>query len=84
MTPYALSYFDGQNLKHFYETDYKNSKDMIKTALSTLFIRKYHQHKVYIHNLSNFDVIFLFQILIEISDDIKYIFKLIYLSSIIR
>nr|YP_010852515.1 DNA polymerase [Aureoboletus raphanaceus]WGL38744.1 DNA polymerase [Aureoboletus raphanaceus] len=44
---------------------------MIKTALSYLLTRKYHNYKVYVHNLSNFDGIFIFNILMEIGDSVK-------------
>ena len=71
ITPYAISYFDGKIVKSFYETDFISPKEMIKTALTSLLIRKYHNYKVYIHNLSNFDGIFLFNILTEIGQDIK-------------
>ena len=33
--------------------------------------RKYNGYKVYLHNFSNFDGIFLFNILTELSNDIK-------------
>ncbi len=69
--PYAISYFDGKTIRSFYETSYMSPEEMVKTALKTLLIRKYHNYKIYVHNLSNFDGIFIFKLLMEISSNIK-------------
>ena len=71
--PYAISYFDGKTVRSFYETSFLNPKEMLKTAIKTLFLRKFHNHKVFIHNLSNFDGVFIFKLLLEISSDVKFI-----------
>jgi hypothetical protein len=39
---------------------------MIIQAFSELLVQKYENHKVYIHNLSNFDGIFLLKILVKL------------------
>jgi hypothetical protein len=39
---------------------------MIKTAIKDLMIKKYDNYKVYIHNLANFDAIFLLKILADL------------------
>jgi len=39
---------------------------MIKSAIKDIMIKKYDNYKVYIHNLSNFDGIFLLKILTEL------------------
>jgi hypothetical protein len=39
---------------------------MIKTAIKDLAIKKYDNYNVYIHNLANFDAIFLLKILAEL------------------
>jgi hypothetical protein len=39
---------------------------MITNAISDLMIKKYDNYKIYIHNLSNFDAIFLLKILAEL------------------
>jgi hypothetical protein len=57
--PYLICYFDGKVSYPFYLTDYNSSDDMIKACLTSLCQLKYHKHKVYIHNLANFDGIFL-------------------------
>lgn len=63
MTPYCISIYDGENAWSYYITDYPDVDTMIKYALASLFISKYKNHKVYIHNLSSFDGVFLLRIL---------------------
>jgi len=50
----------------FYLTDYSSSEDMIINAFKDLLVKKYDNYKVYIHNLSNFDGIFLLKILVKL------------------
>lgn len=71
--PYAISYYDGKVVRSFYETDFINHKEMIKTCLSSLLIRKYHNFKIYVPNLSNFDGIFIFDLLTEIGQKVNFI-----------
>ena len=68
MTPYSISWYDGENSFSYYLIHYKNSEDMIKHAIKELMIRKYDNYQVYIHNLANFDGIFLLRILAELAD----------------
>lgn len=63
MTAIAISIYDGSVSWSYYIDDFKDADDMIKTALSSIFINKYKNHKVYIHNLSSFDSVFLLRIL---------------------
>jgi hypothetical protein len=70
MTPYCISFFDGKNFKSFYLSDYKNSQEMLIFTINSLLKRKYNGYKIYVHNLSNFDGIFLLKILSSI-DNIK-------------
>jgi hypothetical protein len=76
MIPYALSIFDGKESISFYISDYTNSDDMLKNAIKYLMKPKFHNYKVYIHNFSFFDGIFLLRILSEMTDiTIKPIFR---------
>ena len=36
MIPYSFSYYDGKKVKSFYLTDYKDSKEMLIFAISSL------------------------------------------------
>jgi hypothetical protein len=67
MTPYCISFFDGKISKSFYLSDYKDSQEMLTFAISSLLKRKYNGYKVYVHNLSNFDGIFILKILSSIN-----------------
>ena len=73
LVPYAVSIYDGKNInnKFFYLSDYKNSTDMLINAIKSIMTRKYHCYKVYLHNFSNFDGIFLLDILNQITDKIE-------------
>ena len=44
---------------------------MLKACIKSLMIRKYNNYKIYVHNLSYFDGIFLFNVLVDFSDNIK-------------
>jgi hypothetical protein len=70
MTPYCICFYDGKYSKSFYLSDYKNNQEMLLYSITSLLKRKYNGYKVYVHNLSNFDGIFLVKILSSI-DNIK-------------
>lgn len=61
--PYCISYFDGKETFPFYLSDYIDSEDMLSSCIVSLLKRKYNGYKIYVHNLSNFDGIFLLRIL---------------------
>lgn len=67
LEPYCISIFDGKKAYSFYITDYGGSSDnLMKAALSFLLKRKYNKHKIYVHNFSYFDGIFLIRIISDI------------------
>lgn len=70
LTPYAICYYDGKKEKSFYLTDYKDSKDMLTSCIKSLLTRKYNNYRIYLHNFSNFDGIFLFNVLSMLSDNL--------------
>lgn len=63
LIPYLVSIFDGVNPISFYLTDFYNSKDMLTTALGYLLQTKYNGYIFYAHNLSGFDLTFLYPVL---------------------
>nr|WVH37941.1 DNA polymerase [Dichomitus squalens] len=71
LIPYAVSIYNGHKYHFFYLTDYENSTQMLIAAIKTLMLRRYHGYKVYLHNFSNFDGIFLINILNELSENIS-------------
>ena len=65
MTPYCISIYDGIKATSFYLSDFENPDLMLKSSLNYLMKPKYHNYKVYIHNFSFFDAIFLLRIFSE-------------------
>ena len=59
MTPYCISIYDGIKAISFYLSDFESTDLMLKSSLNYLMRPKYHNYKVYIHNFSIFDAIFL-------------------------
>jgi len=56
---YNLSWYDGIKSMSYYITEYNNQQELISKAISDLTKPKYHSHMIYIHNLANFDGVFL-------------------------
>ena len=67
LSPYAVSTYDGKEYNFFYLSANKNSDELLIDSIKSLMIRKYHGYKVYLHNFSNFDSIFILKILSKIS-----------------
>jgi hypothetical protein len=63
---FCISTYDGQNIKSFFLTDYKNQEELIITALKSILLRKYNGYNVYMHNLAKFDIIFLLKYLVTL------------------
>lgn len=59
LKPYCVSIYDGKVKASFYLTDFKNISEMLTAAVTYLMVRKYKGYRVYMHNFSNFDSIFL-------------------------
>ena len=66
--PYSICYFDGKNKYSYYVTDFIDHNDMLKNVILSILKPKYSGYIIYVHNLSNFDGIFLINTLAEISD----------------
>lgn len=75
MTPYCISIFDGVITESFYLTNYSDPESMLKCAIYFLMRKKYHQYKVYVHNFSHFDGVFLLGVLSSLSDNIRPIIR---------
>lgn len=63
------------NIVSFYLSDYKDSEDMIKDVFKFLMRPKYSEYKIYVHNFSHFDAIFLLKTISEISSKIKPVIR---------
>jgi len=66
--PYTISWYDGENSRSYYISDLNSSNNMLTQAIKDIMIKKYDNFNVYIHNLSNFDAIFLLKILVQLGE----------------
>ena len=63
LTPYLISFYDGECSVSNYLSDFSSHQEMILDLLNKLIVEQYNGFKVYAHNLSNFDSLFLLDIL---------------------
>ena len=75
MEIYYISIYDGITISDFFISDYTNSVEMLKSSVLFLMKRKYHGYKVYLHNFSNFDGVYLLKIISSLSNKINVIIK---------
>jgi hypothetical protein len=77
LVPYCVSIYDGKTPKYFYITDYNSSDEMLKYTILFNLKRKYNKYRIYLHNFSYFDGIFLMKIISNIvsSNNIKPVIK---------
>jgi len=75
MIPYCVSIFDGSSPISFYLSEYDSAEEMLKTSILYLKKRKFHQYKVYLHNFSHFDGIFLLRVLSSLTKEIRPIIR---------
>lgn len=69
-TPYCISFFDGKIANSFYLSDFNNPEEMLEEAIKSIMSRKYDKYKVYLHNFSNFDGVFLLKTLSNLSEKV--------------
>lgn len=70
ISPYAVSTYDGKIFNFFYLSDYDSTAELLTASVKSLMQRKYNGYKVYLHNFSNFDGVFLLNILTGLSNKI--------------
>jgi DNA polymerase type B, organellar and viral len=76
MWPYCISIYDGKIFKSFYLLDYNNNiENLVLESIKYLMFEKYSGYKVYIHNFSYFDSIFLLKSLHKLADNINPIMR---------
>jgi hypothetical protein len=75
LTPYCVSIFNGKTVSSFYITDFKDSKELLENAIKSLMKKQYNGFKVYLHNFSYFDGIFLLSIITSLSDNVKILIR---------
>ena len=62
---YCISLYDGVKAYSFYLTDFNDVHQLINKVLKTIFTKKYAGKHIYIHNSSEFDMIFLYSYIIN-------------------
>jgi len=67
LVPYLICFYDGNNIYSFGLWNYETVEMMILDCLKSIFIRKYNGYKVYIHNMANFDIIFLLKYIVKVA-----------------
>ena len=75
MEVFHISLYDGKQFTNYYLKDFISSEDMLKASILNLLIRKYHGYKVYLHNFSNFDGVFLLKHMANLTSNIEIIMK---------
>lgn len=71
MQAYCVSLYDGDYVSSFYLTEFKSPSELLERAILSIMKRKYNGYKVYLHNFSKFDGVFLLKILCKLSDNVK-------------
>nr|QBM09670.1 hypothetical protein [Dactylella sp.] len=75
LEPLCLCLYDGKEKKVYKIDDYENPNEMVKDGIGFLMKRKYYGWKVYFHNFSSFDGVFLLRLLAEMGNVKKPIIK---------
>src|SRR6185369_1710594 len=72
--PYLICIHDGKRSVDYYlnPLDINGKSNMFKDALYYLFTRKFNGKNIYIHNSSNFDLVFLLKYLVEHKNITKF------------
>jgi hypothetical protein len=70
MIPITVSIYDGKEKKSLFLLDFKSSEEMIKTSIIYLINKKYNLYKVFFHNFSNFDSVFILKHLVPLASKI--------------
>lgn len=68
MSPVCVSIYDGKEMKSFYISNFSSKDEMLNSSISYLMKRKYSNYKIYLHNFSYFDGIFLMKSLSGLAD----------------
>jgi hypothetical protein len=63
LIPFAGSVYDGDKSYSVYLSDFKSHEDMLVNLIKYLLKPKYSGYNIYVHNLSQFDGVFLMNIL---------------------
>jgi hypothetical protein len=65
--PFCVGIYDGKIKTSFYLKFYIDSNEMLRDSIKYLMKRKYNNYKIYLHNFSHFDGVFLLRILASLN-----------------
>ena len=68
---YCVSFYAGETCYSYYITDFNSVEDLMKAVFNKLLSREFNQKSIYIHNSSEFDLIFMLKHLFDLPN-IKY------------
>jgi len=71
MSSYCVSIYDGNTKISFYLRDFPSEKEMLRASIKYLMKRKYNNYRVFIHNFSNFDAVFLLTVLTDMGTKVQ-------------
>lgn len=66
--PVCISYKVDSTIKTFGIWDYTSPSEMVRACIKSLLKKEYNNYKIYIHNFSNFDAIFILKLLTKLED----------------
>jgi len=69
MSVYFCSIYDDTVINNYYLKTYNSIDEILKSVIQSIFLWKYKGINIYIYNFSNFDIIFLLNILFELSNN---------------
>jgi len=68
LSPVCVSIYDGKKKSTFWVGDFTSPEAMLEKSIRSILIRKYRGYKIYLHNFSYFDGVFLLKVLSAMSD----------------
>jgi len=68
LSVYLICWYDGKLYKSYWAKDFKDLNQLVDIMMKDLCINKYKNHKIFLHNFSGFDGIFLLKALTKIGE----------------
>jgi hypothetical protein len=68
LNPYLFCWYNGSTEGVHFTDNYKSFEDLVFNVINELTIYKYKNYKIYFHNFSRFDSIFLLKLLVNINN----------------
>lgn len=72
---YAIGFYTKDSVKTFYIDSDLNSDNLIINCINEMLTEKYNGYNFYVHNWTNYDVYFIFRVIVKLSELHPYIYK---------